>query len=561
MKDIVIGERVRNKQGEIGTIVAADDKSITVAYENRQAKLLANAFENGYLRYEDSDLQYFIDADIKEVEDEKRRREEEALRAKEAAREACRKMEAKSLPGITFNSVSIRLDPVPVSLNSVKTRHKNTVQEIFDACDKDARDYFEEFDPKMKYVRETKSYVYYGRSSYRSRYCTAFLCQYSGEYVMRVFSRNDIYKPGVMGGFTVTNSDTTEIIRIISIGNDTYYFSKNLSQSGISYMNTTCYNKWHSTELNNCVNLDKIVKKCDCGYLDSYIEQENVDCFGYARTLIAAIFDDKAEIVFKHKIYHAMNDVKDIVGYLEQFSPKQIDFACRNNVLDVLPIIKSQGLYDTDILQRLNSMMENRRNGVSLYEALTRLFDQFNLDSSVMDKRLISFLRRADNFNVIIYRDYIYDLSRLEVVTIDDVFDRNYEERHYIMLNERRVYYPKAICEAYANEAKELSWIDREENGYFVIVPKSVLEIKEEGDYQHHCVYTNGYVNDVIAHESVIVFLRKEKEIPLVTIEFDYNTFEVLQARGRYNQTPDYKARQYIKLLSETLNREKTSRE
>jgi SPP1 family predicted phage head-tail adaptor len=58
----------------------------------------------------------------------------------------------------------------------------------------------------------------------------------------------------------------------------------------------------------------------------------------------------------------------------------------------------------------------------------------------------------------------------------------------------------------------------------------------DEGMMQHNCVYSNRYYARVIAKRSIVVFLRKEENTSFVTIEFDYETFEVSQALGKYNR-------------------------
>ena len=76
---------------------------------------------------------------------------------------------------------------------------------------------------------------------------------------------------------------------------------------------------------------------------------------------------------------------------------------------------------------------------------------------------------------------------------------------------------------------------------------------------QHNCVYTAGYYNKVIRKESIIVFLRKTIDIPYVTIEFDYETFEVLQAHGKYNRALEPSLYQYVVGLGRRLCRERLS--
>ena len=88
------------------------------------------------------------------------------------------------------------------------------------------------------------------------------------------------------------------------------------------------------------------------------------------------------------------------------------------------------------------------------------------------------------------------------------------------------------------------------------MVPKTIEEFKFEGQQQHNCVFKCRYFDDVMSRTSIIVFLRKEKDVPFVTIEYDYDTFEVLQALGKYNQKLSEELENYIVELGKRLRRE-----
>lgn len=52
------------------------------------------------------------------------------------------------------------------------------------------------------------------------------------------------------------------------------------------------------------------------------------------------------------------------------------------------------------------------------------------------------------------------------------------------------------------------------------------------------------------------MFLRKEINTPYVTVEFDYETFEVLQAFKKFNQPVDPALYEYITALGKQLRYE-----
>lgn len=571
MVDIVVDEKVVNKFKEIGTIVSVDDQYIHVSYQNRNAKLPLNAFEQGLLKYQDTKIQSDLDKAAMAKLDEERRAVEKEKKARE-------QMEAQAPIGVKFNSVSIRLEPASVSLSSVKGKHKNTVQEIFNQCDQDIDSYYGAFHPTMKYITPRTSVPHYKESHYdpfffdhtppsrteyyRSRYCTGFVTKYENAYVLRVLSRNDVYTIGMMGGFTVTNSDTTEILRIIGIDGETYYFSKHLSPAGGTYKNTKLYKKWQSSQFANLVILDEVVRNCDCRYLNEHVEQKDVNCSYYAKLFMAACFDGKAEIIFKNELFSSFSNIDNTHDYLKEFTSKQIDFASKHNVINALPIIKQFGIFDPTVLSNIEALKKPFRNSKSTYDMIVELFIKNDLDLAVLDQKLIRFLKKEDAlFDLPSYTEYMRELLNIPDVTVKDIFDKDYQDRAYVLMMDRSVWYSKETSNQYEQIAQELSWIDREENGYYIFVPKTIPEFKNEGQKQNICVYFGEFYLKVINHESIIVFLRKEIDKPFVTIEYDYETFEVIQDRKKFNQNPDDELHQFIVDLGKRLRLEMLSRE
>lgn len=559
MSKIIVGEKVVNKIGEHGVIISCDDSFIHVEFKNRIAKLQITAFEQGFLKYENENFQQDINEEIQRKKQEQEQAAEKIRLASENAKNLREAMEAQAPVGVRFNSVSVRLEPSPATISSVKGKHKNLVKEIFEECDNDISEYYSLFNPKMKYLVPAD---YRSRPSLRSRYCVGFLSKYKDVYVLRVLSRNDVYTPGVVGGCIVTNSDTTEIIRILSIDGEFYCFSKHLSCEGNNYKNSKLHKKWQSSNFVAFVQLDEIIKRCDCGYINDCVEEKDVNCLQYAKLLFGALNNNKAEIVFKHKMFKDTSGIDNIVEYLESFSTKQIDFACKHNALNTLPFIKKYGLYEADVLSKLEQIViRKKRDSSSVYDYLIQAFNRFSFDISLLDKKLIGFLKKIEFLRVRVYLDYITLLCRRRETTIDDFFDKDYEQRHFVLLQEQYIYYSKETSEKYIQIAKELSWIDREKDGYFIIVPKTIPEFKHEGEVQHNCVYTLQYFNYVIKRRSIIVFLRKEKNTPFVTIEFDYESFEILQAYGKYNSSIDKELNTFIEELAKELHQEMISHE
>jgi hypothetical protein len=307
--------------------------------------------------------------------------------------------------------------------------------------------------------------------------------------------------------------------------------------------------------------LNQVIRKCDCEYLNNYIEERDVSSRQFGSLLLSALYDNKAEIVFKHKLYQSAYRIRSLSKYLSEYTSKQIDFACKNDVLNTLPIVKNAGLYDVELLRKMEQIVVVRGWRGSLYENMGYIFKRLGFDTTDLMQRLIRFVKKVEVLDVGIYADFVSNMANRHGVKISDFFDKNYIEIHNQMLQENEFGYTEKEDIDYAVVAKELSWIDREYKGYHIVLPKCIDDFRVEGDVQHICVFHMGYYEDVINKRSVIVFLRKEKDVPYVTIEFDYETFEVLQARGKYNQDLDKELYKNIVDLGKRLHYEKLSKQ
>jgi hypothetical protein len=230
-----------------------------------------------------------------------------------------------------------------------------------------------------------------------------------------------------------------------------------------------------------------------------------------------------------------------------------------------------EAVYDTVFLNKnyciLNVSVENTddirgmmiRGEVAGYDRIGNPdHGDFRIDSRTDSSAAGSYsfyLPRQDDARL--YLDYITILSRYIEVGVEDFFDKNYVERHNEMLNDGVTHYTWEEERDYKYIAEELAWIDREDNGYFIRIPKTIEEFRREGEMQHICIFALRYFEFVIEHSSIIVFLRKEKDTPYVTIEYDYRTFKVVQAHGKSNADVEPELYQYIVDLGKKLYHER----
>ena len=551
MAEVLVNAKVVNKAGEVGTIVSFENDVICVDYGNRTAKLLKDAFEKGFLRYVDADVQSQIDAEVAQVKIEQEKEQEAKHLAEGKAARDRQHIQQHSPLGMSVTSAEIRLDAAPVTFNNVRKKDQEMIREIFAECDKETEQLHNRFRPQMS------------REAYFSKYRVGYLCKYKDTYVFRVLSRNDqcYYGHSGLNGVTIRDSFTTETLRVLRINGREYCFTKNVSFSTGYFTNSRSFNNWHVSDVKSDFLLKEVIRMCDCGYLNDAVEVKNMEYFAYTKLMMPALYNGKVEVVFKHKAFGSAKRIENLIEYLEGFSSKHIDYAAKYDALNALPIIKKYGLLDRPVLQGIEAVMRKRKSGHSTYDvlkdALARL--DLHLDCADLEKRLVTFVKKVAPLNPGVYLDYIRELAEGAHVTIQDFFDKDYIGRHEILVRQKNVRVSEEMQQQYIQVAEELSWIDREENGRYVMIPKTIAEFMYEGDIQHNCVYVCNYYRRVINRWSVIVFLREEKHIPFVTIEYEYGSFEVLQALGKYNQEISPELNRYVEELGERLRCEMMS--
>jgi len=549
MTDIIVGEKVINLNGKIGTIISFDGSAFCVDFGTRSARFMTDAFEKGYLKYENLQLHNQI------MEKAKEERESEKLNAFEKQKQRLLKSIVDEPVCCVDKAVVTYFRTGPFSGNGIRYLSKGTqekIKDIFRKCDSDLESMYEAFEPKMRYENIT--------SKARSKYAVCFLTKYFDTYVLRVFWRNDIYKKGVRNGLSLLRSDISEVIRIFGVDGEPYCYTRNINNTAGHYTLSTKYCAWEKTDMRGGILIDEVIRKCDCKYLNDIVEEKNINIYLYAKLVIPALYSNKAEIVFKNKLYLSTYYIDDLAKYLEGYSSKQIDFASRNKVINALPAIKDSGVYDLDILRKLEAIMKSNQFHFSLFTKLNDAFVKHRFDKKLLIKKLIAFLKNNNDLNIGVYSDYIREVSRFPTISVDDLFDRDYEAKLEMLLEDRQAEYSRQDANDYAAIARGLSWIDREENGLFIIIPKTIEDFRYEGYQQHNCVFKCWYFEKVISRASIIVFLRKEKNEPYVTIEFDFETFEVRQALGKYNSVLDIELYDYIVALGERLRNEVSSR-
>lgn len=170
------------------------------------------------------------------------------------------------------------------------------------------------------------------------------------------------------------------------------------------------------------------------------------------------------------------------------------------------------------------------------------------------------------------YEDYMSMCEKLHKDTTDEMVyrPRELKRRHdeAVLEIERRRAELKA--EEYSRkfgEAEKVLQTIRDKfeysgEEYFIMVPKRIVDIVQEGNYLHHCAgATDRYFDRIKQRETYICFLRKtaEPDTPFYTIEVEPGG-TIRQHRGMFDEEPDIESvkpflREWQKVIRKRMNK------
>lgn len=100
--------------------------------------------------------------------------------------------------------------------------------------------------------------------------------------------------------------------------------------------------------------------------------------------------------------------------------------------------------------------------------------------------------------------------------------------------------------EAYRKTVKKRKWKNYEmESGELLLrLPDTPVDIREEGNRQHHCVAT--YIDRMVKGETCIVFIRKKENPEESFYTMEVREGNVVQVRGKYNREPPEEVKRFV---------------
>ena len=303
------------------------------------------------------------------------------------------------------------------------------------------------------------------------------------------------------------------------------------------------FDKWYEASLPlnfYCLCLNKeLLSEIDefkyCGFssgdviewLNEYRKNPMIEYFGKFNLPFSSSLISKAEKDKKFKVYLLQN-ASDIRTFGTQATEYAYNHSitipeASNRLLKVkkahkyIPVTKGRGLNE----ERILDFCDTNAIGYATYNDYLEAITELGLD-----------LQDTKNLYP---KDFtaMHDLRITEYESLKAKLDRTKR---------------KELYESFAKAGEKATVYEYSDNGYSLVAPRDISDLKIEGKILDHCVGKMGYDKKMADGKIVIMFLRHTNDIqtPFVTIEFDLIQLKVLQAYGKKNTKPPIEVMAFI---------------
>lgn len=175
-------------------------------------------------------------------------------------------------------------------------------------------------------------------------------------------------------------------------------------------------------------------------------------------------------------------------------------------------------------------MSDRGKDFIRYYRKLEDLYGDFEADQliSLFDDTL-HMNREIRLYNKI---DFIYNRNR-----IHEIHDRVMNEYNVISENKKSSSekdIQKSIDDKFKLIADRYSDMFIEIGSYHFSLPKTRSELNKDGKVQTHCVASRW--SKIVNEECIIIFMRKEPNVPLLTVQLNLPNYNMVESRGYGNR-------------------------
>lgn len=246
------------------------------------------------------------------------------------------------------------------------------------------------------------------------------------------------------------------------------------------------------------------------------------------------------------KIYTNLQLTKNAVNRISQildlYNDGRFSHLKKIDEMISLLVFGERNIYNTinSLNYKYNGYNTDVSKGINAIHRINILCEDYNHELIPLIEYL-HYLTYIENIDIIesvgLYLDYI-KMNRN--AGRKDKYIQYLKSNHDIIANNDKILNAKYNIEKYYNRytdicSKYMDEIKYKNIKYFFSVPNTPNDIKHEHVTLRHCVAS--YINDFIECKCVLLFMRTEDGIPLLTIEIVDNT--IVQCRGFMHRMPN----------------------
>lgn len=274
---------------------------------------------------------------------------------------------------------------------------------------------------------------------------------------------------------------------------------------------------------------------CNCDlmtYLAIYEQDNSVEFFGKCGLYPYPSF---VKLAKKDKTVYRF--LRDNAAEIDLYGPEAGMYAFKHkvDVAEARRLCEEKRRIDRVIREDIPEAKGTHIDRKRLYEYIEKLRDKTQ--------------RRGIEYFASSYNDYLKAVKALGLDLNDtkNIYPRDFNRMHDLRIDEYTALEAeqdrvkrKQLYDDFSKKAQELKRLEWSADGYSVIIPDDISDLKREGNILHHCVGKMGYDVKVIKGTSIIGFLRKaeDKDKPLYTLEYRIDLNKIAQCYGKNDTVP-----------------------
>lgn len=300
---------------------------------------------------------------------------------------------------------------------------------------------------------------------------------------------------------------------------------------GFDWADIKIFNAHQLTSFEDIVKWDLSLKYCKWN--------ENVDALNYIQIYKKYPI---VEMLMKLELYHLVFNEKCILYMMENKSFCKWLYKNRDRIKNnriAFPNLKTSYKKGYDVTTYNNQIINKRIEAKRLSDAIGRdnyrILKGFHIDY----EKLIKYIHNVGENN---YKDYLESCIyfKLDLSDTKVLLPKDFRYWHDFYTQQMTADKNKEIdVKIKEQSTKYKNLIKPFDDDIKMSFPNCTQDFINEGEALHHCVGRMGYNKKMANGESLIIFVRKEEDKPLYTMEYDPKGKKIKQLYGDHDTQPE----------------------